>query len=529
MKYPTGTHCFEKIREGEYVYVDKTALMYDLVKKGKSYFLCRPRQFGKSVLVSTLKYYFLGRKELFDQLAVSSLETEWNVYPVFHIDFGEMDFSEPNALDEAMDEYIGSAEKAYGIMSSDAPLGARFHEVLKTAHEQTGRRAVVLIDGYDRPLADVIGRDIAAPVVDGDIQSLTDYNRERLKAFYNFLKLDDEHLQFVFITGETTLAYDCVFCGFKQPADISYDPQYEAICGITKGELFTVFKRRVRELGRKNEMKEQVAKDKFCQMFASYHFSKNLTEVFNTYAVLKSLAKKKFKDYWFSKDTVSYLMGLLSDNDMFFNELTNKGHEPSEFASYRPCEQKPLPMFYQKGYLTIKGYGPFFSIYRLDFPNEALKTALLSILADDYFVPKGYYSAWAEDANRTLRSGDVFKFSIQLTSILWHVSDRFQRKGDDKKHERHFLYAMYLIMQLLSKYNTYVEKLAGQGRMDCVLECADYVYIFGFKMDDTASGVLKHLEDKGYGLPYAEKGRKVYRVGIIISSETGAIIGYEWA
>ena len=221
-------------------------------------------------------------------------------------------------------------------------------------------------------------------------------------------------------------------------------------------------------------------------------------------------------------------MRLMSDNNVNINELAGKEYIPAEFVDYKASKQKPLPMLYQSGYLTIKGYDREFNVYRLDFPNEEVRTGMLSLLASDYFAPEDSSSSWITDVTRTLRAGDLDTFRLQLTSMLSNISYRFQRKQDEKECERHFQYTFYLIMQLLGKYNTYVEKETSQGRIDCVLECPGYVYIFEFKLNGTASAALQQIDDKGYALPYAADSRKLYKVGISFSSETGTISEFEY-
>ncbi len=529
MKYPIGIQSFSQIREDGYVYVDKTALIYDLVTTGKIYFLSRPRRFGKSLLVSTLENYFLGRKELFRGLAIDSLEKEWNTYPVFHIDFNGKEFTKPNALIETLENYIESAEKAYGIEPPcKTLLGVRFNDVLKAAHEQTGRRAVVLIDGYDRPLIDVMNKDIPAPAINGDIRTAFDYNLGTLSGFYSIFKLADDHTHFVLLTGETTFAQNIVFSGFNQHMNISYDARYEAICGITKDEMLTVFKEQIKELGEENGMTDEETIDMLTRKYDGYHFSKKMQDIFNPFSLLNCLDMKDFQDYWFSTGTPEYLMRLMSDNNVNINELAEKKYVPAEFVDYKASKQKPLPMLYQSGYLTIKGYNRRRQTYRLDFPNEEVRSGMVILLSADYFGGESDKSTWLNSVSDSLEAGDLDNFRLQLTSMLSNISYRFQRKQDEKECERHFQYTFYLIMQLLGKYNTYVEKETSQGRIDCVLECPGYVYIFEFKLNGTASAALQQIDDKGYALPYAADRRKLYKVGISFSSETGTIGEFEY-
>ena len=222
-------------------------------------------------------------------------------------------------------------------------------------------------------------------------------------------------------------------------------------------------------------------------------------------------------------------MRLLSDNHENVNELAGKDYSAAEFVDYKATRQKPLPMLYQSGYLTIKGYDPLLDVYRLDFPNEEVRSGMASALASDYFSPENYSDSWIVDVTRTLLSRDLEKFKLQLTAFLANISYRFQRKQDAMECERHFQYTFYLIMTLLGKYNTYIEKETSQGRIDCILECPEYVYIFEFKLNSTAEVALKQIEEKDYALPYAADARKIYKVGISFSSETGTVNDYDYS
>ncbi len=528
MKYPIGIQSFDRIREDGYVYVDKTALVYDLVTTGTIYFLSRPRRFGKSLLVSTLENYFLGKKELFRGLAIDSLETEWNTYPVFHLDFNGVNFMKPDALEETITNFLLDGEKRYGVTSSKNQFGLRFYDILEAAHQKTGRRAVVLVDEYDKPLLDVMNTGIPSPIVEGDIKTLEDYNREILKGFYSVFKLADKHLQFVLLTGVTKFSQISVFSGFNQPKDISYDPRYEAICGITKDELLSVFKEQIKELGEANGMTEEDTIAKLKHKYDGYHFSKATKGIFNPFSILNCLDSRSFEDYWFATGTPTYLVRLLANNNEHVNELAGKEYTAAEFVDYKATLQKPLPMIYQSGYLTIKGYNQRRNTYLLDFPNEEVRSGMVTALSSDYFGDESRPSTWLNDVSDALEAGNLEQFKLQLTSFLSNISYRFQRKLDERECERHFQYTFYLILQLLGKYNTYVEKETSQGRIDCVLECPDYVYIFEFKLNSNAAVALKQIQEKGYALPYATDKRKLFQVGISFSSETGTVNDFDY-
>ena len=522
MKYPIGIQDFAKIIEDGYVYVDKTDLVYKLVNEGHIYFLSRPRRFGKSLLVSTLKYYFLGKKELFKGLAIDSLETEWKEYPVFHLDFNGKNFTSATELVDTIETFIAQQEEKYGKSLLAKTFGDRIAYVFEKAHEKTGRRVVVLIDEYDKPLLDVMNTGYKG-MQNGQELPLEEIHRNILKGFYSIFKLADKDLQFVLLTGVTKFSQVSVFSGFNQPKDISYDGRYDALCGITKDELLSVFKEQIKELGEANGMTEEETIEKLKRKYDGYHFSKQLNDVFNPFSILNCLDSMDFQNYWFSTGTPTYLVRLLSDCRENINELAGKYYPAAEFVDYKATIQKPLPMIYQSGYFTIKGYDPLFDVYLLDFPNEEVRSGMVAVLAADYFRSVSSPSTWLLDVSRALMSGDLDTFKLQLTSFLSNISYRFQRKQDEKECERYFQYTFYLIMQMLGRYNTYIEKETSQGRIDCVLECPEYVYIFEFKLNATATVALKQIEEKGYALPYATDSRKLYKVGISFSSETGTV------
>ena len=383
MKYPIGIQSFDQIIGDGYVYVDKTGLIYQLVKGGKIYFLSRPRRFGKSLLVSTLKCYFQGRKELFKGLAIDKLETEWAEYPVFHIDFNVGDFTLPGNLEARIEETMAAWEKQYGRSDTAQTTGARFIHVLHQARKRYGRRCVVLIDEYDKPILDVLDTGYAT-TVDGERRLLEDRNREILKSFYSVFTTADEDLQFVLLTGVTKFSQVSVFSGFNQPSDISMDEQYETLCGITQEELERYFAEPIKALAVKYKVTEEGMLDMLKHRYDGYHFSGNLTDIYNPFSLLNAFAKKALRDYWFSSGTPTYLVRLLNHTQEDLNGMTGKYYEDKEFVDYKADVEKPLPMIYQSGYLTIKGYDSDFGTFLLDFPNNEVKSGFVSLVASSY-------------------------------------------------------------------------------------------------------------------------------------------------
>ena len=522
MKYPIGIQSFDRIIEDGFVYVDKTDLIHNLVKDGTIYFLSRPRRFGKSLLVSTLKHYFLGRKELFKGLKIDALEQEWLEYPVFHIDFNGVDFTVSGKLEEILEGTVGTWEKEYGRSGEFQDVGRRFAHVLRQAHERTGRRCVVLIDEYDKPILDVLDTGLET-TVDGNRVPLEERNRNVLKGFYSVFKAADEDLRFVLLTGVTKFSQVSVFSGFNQPSDVSMDKRYDALCGITQEELESCFAEPIAELAKvyRCDVPEMLRLLK--SRYDGYHFSKGMTDVYNPFSLLNTFDKQDMQDYWFRSGTPSYLVRLLAHTQEDLDEMTGKYYEAHEFVDYKADVEKPLPMIYQSGYLTIKDYDWDGETFLLDFPNNEVKKGFLTVVAADYLKSSESASSLALRLSKSLKSGDLESFRQQLTAFLADIPYTMRRKNSERERERYFHYTFYLILRLLGVYTVYTEKAQSKGRVDCIVETPKYVYIFEFKLDGTAEEGLQQIEDKGYARPYGADPRKLYKIGANFSSETGTI------
>ena len=527
MKYPIGIQSFDRIRNEVYVYVDKTDLIYQLVTTGSIYFLSRPRRFGKSLLVSTLEHYFLGHKELFKGLAMEQLEQNWLEYPVFHIDFNNTQFEKSGNLENKINIYLTAWEQIYGALPVKGDLGDRFAYVLEQAHKQTGRRAVVLVDEYDKPILDVL--DSGKMTVEDDQEILLEeQHRNILKGFYSVFKGADAHLQFVLLTGVTKFSQVSVFSGFNQPDDISMVRDYESLCGITKDELLSVFGDSIHlladELNLNEEQTIQVLKDRY----DGYHFGKRMTDIFNPFSILKCFRHLSVEDYWFASGTPTYLVRLLNHYGEQLNEMIGQYYFPEEFIDYKATVEQPLPMIYQSGYLTIKRYNRDLNTYLLDFPNNEVKKGFLTLVASNYLQSKERVTSWIQQAVMALQRGRLEQFRDQLTAFLASVPYSMRRKQDEREYERYFQYTFYLLLRLLSVYTVYNEMEQSRGRVDCIVETPDYVYIFEFKLDSSAEQALQQIRDKGYARPYLTDPRKLYQIGVNFSSETGTIEGFNY-
>ena len=518
MKYPIGIQTFEKIIKENYVYVDKTDLIYSLVHGGDIYFLSRPRRFGKSLLLSTLRAYFEGKKELFKGLKIETLEKEWMQHKVFHFDFNGENFTQPDTLSNCLDVYLTRWEMEFQIKPlENESFGARFVQILKTVAEQTGRGAVVLVDEYDKPLLDVMEQN----------QEILEQNREILKAFYSVFKQADAHLRFVFLTGVTKFSQVSVFSGFNQPKDISMYDDYEALCGITEEELHTLFVEPIRKMADAEGYSEDEMKERLKQHYDGYHFSEKMTDIYNPFSILNAFDAKRIRDYWFTSGTPSYLIRLMNHYHEGIDQLANNYYSLDAFINYKADVEYPLPMIYQSGYLTIKDYDKDMNLFLLDFPNNEVKKGFLAMIAANYLQCNVQLESWMPKAVFALKRGMPEEFRKMLTSFLASIPYTMRRKENERERERYFQYTFYLLLRLMSVYTVLAEREQSEGRVDCIVETPKYVYLFEFKLDGSAAEALKQIEDKGYARPYEADTRKLYKVGVSFSSTTGTIEDWE--
>jgi len=370
MKYPIGIQTFADIREGGYVYVDKTKLIYDLVDQGKYYFLSRPRRFGKSLLVSTLEAYFEGRRDLFEGLAIDSLETKWEQYPVFHLDLSNETYNHPEVLRNRLIADVAAWGSQYGATSTSDSPSLRFEEALRRAYEQTGRRVVVLVDEYDAPVVNVI-----------DEPELFETNRANLIAFFQTLKAYDRYIEFAFLTAVTKFGQNSPFSSFNNLRNISFSNDYEAICGYTEQELHDYFDEEVAALASENGMAKEECYQRLHEMFGGYHFSRKFKEVYNPSAILNALKQKDFFNEWFFKGTPAALRLALKGTDDDITELPGAYTKVDHLVNVDSYTENLLPLFYQSGYLTLKEETRTGFII-LDFPNDSVRDSF-----NNYLIP----------------------------------------------------------------------------------------------------------------------------------------------
>ena len=503
-KLPIGIQTFEKMRAEGCLYVDKTAIIYQIVATKVPYFLSRPRRFGKSLLISTFEAYFQGRKDLFEGLAIEKLETKWEQYPVLHLDLNAKKYETAADLVAMLNQYLEKWEAVYGDEKKDRSPEERFSYIIEQAYLKTGKGVVVLVDEYDKPLLQAL--------LD---ENLLDEYRRILKAFYGVLKSSDRYLRFIFLTGVTKFAQVSVFSDLNQLNDISMKIPYANICGITKKELVSTFTPELERLAEVQEMSFEDTVDKMTAMYDGYHFTYSEDGLFNPFSVLNVFDGLMFDNYWFQTGTPTYLVDLLKQSDYDLRLLID-GLEvgSSGFAEYRAETKNPLPMIYQSGYLTIKKYDSQFGLYTLGFPNEEVKYGFLNFVAPFYtpvaFTNTAFYIA---KFVRELRSGDVESFLERLRCFFADFPYELNAKT-----ERHYQVVFYLVFKLMGQF-TGAEVRTARGRADAVVKTPDYIYVFEFKLDGSAEQALRQIDEKGYLLPYTSDGRQPVKVGVSFDAE----------
>ena len=512
MRYPISVQTFEEMINGKYVYVDKTDLVYNL-SHGHICFLSRPRRFGKSLLISTLDAYFSGKKELFKGLKIDALEKEWIEYPVFRIDFSGGKYKEPDGLQQKLEECLAAWEQIYGKDEIYKTLSGRFKFVLGEAEKQTGHKAVVLIDEYDKPLLDVIGTEAE------------EKNRDTLKAFYETFKEADAHLRFVLLTGVTKFSQVSVFSGFNQPKDISMDRRYDAICGITEEELYSYFAEPVKDLADIMEYTVDEMKLKLKKQYDGYHFSENMKiDIYNPFSILNAFDSMKMEDYWYESGTPTYLEKLMEGHNVNMQKLTGRSYERKYFIDYRADREDPLAMLYQSGYLTIKGYDREYNEYFLDFPNDEVRKGFVTLTANSFFgKTEDEPDNWIKNLDRMLKRCDLDGVRKAFKSFLSSIPYEANKDERAKDFETHFSYTFYLIFRMLSCYTTLIEKQNSKGRADIIIETNNDIFIFEFKLDGSAEEALKQIEEQQYAVPYLNDKRKLHKIGVNISSASRTV------
>ena len=507
MRYPIGIQDFEKIRRGSYVYADKTGLIFQIAQKGGYHFLSRPRRFGKSLLVSTMEAYFSGKKDLFDGLAIAELEKDWTQYPVLRIDLSGKNYDSSEVLLQVLDDSLSKWEKIYGVENRFTVPGIRFGQVIEAAHAKTGQGVVILIDEYDKPIVDNLGNE-----------ELVDDFRRQLQGFYSVMKTKDACIRFGFLTGVTKIGKLSVFSGLNNLKDISMDARYAEICGISEKDLKKYFGESVKELAQANGLSEQECYAKLALMYDGYHFCEDSEGMYNPFSLLNTFDSLRFKEYWFETGTPTFLIKVMQETDYDVTRLSDEEIDAPSLMDVDTLYRNPIPLLYQAGYLTIKGYEPDYGTYHLGFPNREVRHGFLNYLVR-YYTPSRTDSGMMLVTRmlRDLRSGNAEGFMQRLEALFAKTS--YQIQGDSEKD---FQYAMYLILELMGEYAD-VEKATSNGRIDVLIQTGEYIYLIEIKINDTVEAALQQIEEKAYARRFADDKRPLFKIGVRFSTEKRCI------
>ena len=367
-KYPIGLQNFQGLREDGYVYVDKTAFVYQLAQSGKYYFLSRPRRFGKSLFLSTLEAYFQGKKELFKGLALERLEKDWKVYPVLHLDLNAAKYTDPKALTDIIEWHCRQWEEIYGEGFAESNLSDRIKDIIIRAYEKTGQKVVILVDEYDKPLLQAIGN-----------KELQDEYRAMLMSVYGVTKSMDGYIQFAFFTGVTKIQVDSLFGDLNNITNISSDKRFAELCGFTEEEIRNIFDDEVRLLAKKNLLTKEDCYAKLKENYDGYHFSIDASGMYNPFCLMDVLNAMKFKDFGPETDTKEFLVELLRQNSYKLENLLQEDETDLFLFDTELFGNSILALLYQNGYLTIKDYDERFDGFQLGIPNAEVKRCLSSV------------------------------------------------------------------------------------------------------------------------------------------------------
>lgn len=507
--FPIGIQTFQEIRERNLFYMDKTELVYKIANGTKNNFLSRPRRFGKSLLVTTLQAYFEGKKDLFKGLAIEHLEKDWTVYPVIRLDLSSGKYYSLDALRSTINNILSDYEKKYDLHSSlDDTFGVRMTRIIKAAYEKSHQQVVVLVDEYDAPMLD-----------SNTDETLQEQIRNRMRDFFSPLKAQSELLRFVFLTGITKFSQLSIFSVLNNLNNFSMDNEYASVCGFTKDEVLTCLTDDIRALGDNNNMTYDEAVEELKAEYDGYHFSAGSPDIFNPFSLLNVLYKKIFSDYWYTTGTPTFLVELLQHENMDMLQLTNILATESRFNTPTEHVGDPVPVMYQAGYLTIKGYDRQSRLYQLSFPNREVTRGFANNLVQ-YYTPKdpGFRDAvYIAYVNNVLREENMEKFITALKGFY----DRFPYTLVNN-NERHYQAVFFTILKLVGA-DVYPELPTSDGRIDMVMKTKQSIYVFELKYNKDAETAMEQIDVKNYLKAFADDNRHKYKVAINFSDDQRSI------
>ncbi|EPF37354.1 ATP-binding protein [Treponema denticola] len=524
-KIPIGVQSFEVMRNDKFLYVDKTPFLFKLAHSNRVYFLSRPRRFGKSLFLSTLKAYFLGQKELFKGLYIEKAEEKraeiekteaWVEYPVLYMDFNTKYYKDTEALLTIINLHLDDWEKLYNLSKTSGEIEDRFKAVISALYQKTGKQVVILVDEYDKPLLQTMGIN----------EALNEEFRNTLKAFYSVTKTCDQYIRFAFLTGVTKFSKVSIFSDLNNLQDISMLNDYAEICGLTQAEVEKTFKPEIERLATNTKNSYDKMLEELKKRYDGYKFSVLGESVYNPFSILNTLNSGELKNYWFSTGTPTFLVNYLKDAYYNIPDLDGKVElDESMLNEYRADTKNPIPILFQSGYLTIKEYIEEVNMYRLGFPNDEVRYGFLKNLFPSYSSlrpDETGVSIWkfVED----IRAGNVDDFMERMQAIIAGVPYDNLPKDKLKLREQNYQTAVYLIFKLMGQF-VETEIHCAKGRADCIVHTKDSIYIFEFKLMSAGSAddAIAQIKEKGYASQFKAEGKKIILIGSSFDEEERTI------
>ena len=524
-KLPIGVQSFKVLRDDRYLYVDKTKYIAQLIASGRVYFLSRPRRFGKSLFLSTLAAYFRGQKELFKGLYLEQAEEEqaarenrvaWLEYPVLYLDFNTKNYINEQALVDILNLHLNEWEARYAISKTAEAPEDRFRLLIAALFKQTGKRVVILVDEYDKPLLQTMGGN----------EELNEKHRTILKAFYSVIKTCDEYIRFAFLTGVTKFSKISIFSDLNNLRDISLEKHYAGICGITQTELETNFQPEIQALAAEENITYQQTVASLKKWYDGYCFAPAGEGMYNPFSLLNAFAKERFGSYWFETGTPTFLVNYLKEAHYYIPDLDgNVELDEDGLQTYRAVAQDVLPILFQAGYLTIKKYISDLRLYRLGFPNDEVRYGFLNNLLPAYSdVPFGQTGVWVGRFIQDIRKGDVNSFMERMQSIIAGIPYDDFPKEKLKLREQNYQTAVYLVFALMGQF-IQTEVHCSTGRIDCIVKTTEIIYIFEFKLsgNGSAEDAINQIKEQNYAAKYKADEKKIALIGAGFDEATRTI------
>ena len=510
-RLPVGIQTFEKIIDNDMLYIDKTEYIWNMIHLSNYIFLSRPRRFGKSLLVSTLQAYFEGRKDLFKGLFIETVEKEWTKYPVLRFSMASGKHMEKEQLERYLIYILEENERRFGITSDSIDPNVRLKNLITTAYEKTGKPVVVLIDEYDAPLLDVVHEETSLPML-----------RNVMRNFYSPLKDCDPYLKFVFLTGITKFSQLSIFSELNNLKNISMDPNFGAVCGITKEEMLTKMQDYIEQLALANEWTIDEAVAQLTQQYDGYHFTWPSSDIFNPFSLLNAMQDKRLDCYWFASGTPTYLVEMMRRFDVLPTDISHTEVPASAFDAPTENMSSITPLLYQSGYITIKDYDKTSRLYTLDIPNGEIRIGLMESLLPNYVerrweagmtnIGKMYRALYNNDLDEMLRLLQAYLLTVPYC--------------DNANSEGHYQQMLYVIFSLFGRY-VEVEVHTPRGRVDVVMISSNTLYLFELKLNKDAATAIEQINLKDYASKFALCNLPIVKVGINFDSEQRTITDWE--